>query len=62
VPSLTDTLNRAGSTEGYQVGKLIGALLLLCGFLASVEAASEVRLPLFGRPVRALLRWVRREG
>jgi len=62
VPSLTDTLNRAGSTEGYQVGKLIGALLLLCGFLVSVEASSEVRLPLIGRPVRALLRLVRREG
>jgi hypothetical protein len=62
VPSLTDTLNRAGSTEGYQVGKLIGAILLLAGFLASVEAAREVRLPLLGRPVRALLRLVRREG
>jgi hypothetical protein len=62
VPSLTDTLNRAGSTEGYQVGKLIGALLLLGGFLASVESTSEVRLPFVGRPIRALLRWVRREG
>jgi hypothetical protein len=62
VPSLTDTLNRVGSTEGYQVGKLIGAILLLCGFLASVKSPSEVRLPLFGRPVRVLLRWVRREG
>lgn len=62
VPSLTDTLNRVGSTEGYQVGKFVGALLLLCGFLASVEASSEVRLPLLGRPLRALLRWVRREG
>jgi len=62
VPSLTDTLNRAGSTEGYQVGKLIGALLLLGGFLASVESTSEVRLPLVGRPIRALLRWARREG
>ena len=62
VPSLTDTLNRAGSTESYQVGKLIGALLLLCGFLASVEDSNEVRLPFVGRPVGALLRWVRREG
>ena len=62
VPSLTDTLNRAGSTEGYQVGKLIGALLLLCGFLVSVEAENDVRLPLVGRPIRGLLRWVRREG
>jgi hypothetical protein len=44
------------------VGKLIGAILLLAGFLASVEAAREVRLPLLGRPVRALLRLVRREG
>jgi hypothetical protein len=62
VPSITDTLNRAGTTEAYQVGKLIGALLLLSGFLVSVEQTSEVRLPLLGRPVRALLRWVRREG
>ena len=62
VPSLTDTLNRAGSTEGYQVGKLIGALLLLSGFLASVESSREIQLPLIGRPIRGLLRWVRREG
>jgi hypothetical protein len=62
VPSLTDTLNRAGSTEGYQTGKFIGAVLLLCGFLASVERVSEVQLPLVGRPIRVLLRWVRREG
>ena len=41
VPSLTDTLNRAGSTEGYQVGKLVGALLLLAGFLTSVDAPAE---------------------
>ena len=62
VPSLTDSLNRAGSTEGYQVGKLVGALLLLAGFLTSVDAPAEVRLPIVGRPIRALLRWLRREG
>ena len=61
-PSLTDSLNRAGSTEGYEVGKLIGALLLLAGFLVSVEDPSEVRLPLVGRPIRGLLRAVRGEG
>ena len=62
VPSLTDSLNRAGSTEGYQVGKLVGALLLLAGFLTSVDAPAEVRLPIVGRPIRALLRWLRGEG
>ena len=61
-PSVTDSLNRAGSTEGYELGKLVGALLLLAGFLSSVEDPDEVRLPLVGRPLRALLRRVRRGG
>ena len=58
-PSITDSLNRFGSTEWYQAGKFIGAALLLTGFLASVEDPDELRLPLFGAPLRALLRAVR---
>ncbi len=61
VPSLTDTLNRTGSTEGYQVGKALGALLLLIGFLVSVDDPDEITLPLVGVPLRALLRRVRGE-
>lgn len=59
VPSLTDTLNRTGSTEGYQIGKALGALLLLIGFLASVDDPNEISLPLIGAPFRAILRRVR---
>lgn len=59
LPSLTDTLNRSGSTETYALGKLLGAALLLLGFLASVEEPSEISLPLVGAPLRAVLRWVR---
>ena len=58
-PSITDSLNRVGSTEWYQGGKLIGAALLLAGFLVSVEDPDELRLPLIGAPLRALLRVLR---
>jgi hypothetical protein len=59
LPSLTDTLNRGGSTEAYALGKLLGAGLLLIGFLVSVDEPSEISLPLVGAPLRAALRWVR---
>ena len=58
-PSLTDTLSRTGSTEVYQLGKALGALLLLIGFLASVDDPDEITLPLVGAPLRAALRLVR---
>jgi hypothetical protein len=45
IPALTDSLNRFGSTEYYQLGKLLGALLLLMGFLISTETFSEIRVP-----------------
>jgi len=45
IPALTDSLNRFGSTEWYQLGKLLGALLLLAGFLVSTETFSEIRVP-----------------
>lgn len=60
-PTITDSLLRVGSTTWYQGGKLLGAVLLLVGFLASVEDPEELRLPLIGAPLRMLLRAVRRE-
>jgi hypothetical protein len=45
VPAVTDSLNRFGSTEWFQLGKLLGAVLLLAGFLVSTETFSEVRVP-----------------
>jgi MFS family permease len=45
IPAITDSLNRFGSTEWYQLGKLLGALLLLAGFLVSTETMGEIRVP-----------------
>ena len=45
IPALTDSLNRFGSTEYYQLGKLLGVLLLLAGFLVSAETFSVIRVP-----------------
>jgi hypothetical protein len=45
IPALTDSLNRFGSTEWFQLGKLLGAVLLLLGFLVSVETFSTIRVP-----------------
>jgi len=45
IPALTDSLNRFGSTEWFQLGKLLGALLLLAGFLVSTETFSDIRVP-----------------
>mgnify|MGYP003346349914 CR=1 FL=1 len=52
-------LNRTGSTELYQLGKLAGSVLLLLGFLASVDVIDEIRLPLVGRPLRRALHLLR---
>jgi len=45
VPTVTDSLNRFGSTEWFQVGKLLSVLFLLAGFLVSTETFSEIRVP-----------------
>jgi len=45
IPALTDSLNRFGSTEWFQLGKLLGMLFLLAGFLVSTETFSEIRVP-----------------
>ncbi len=40
-----DLLNRFGVTEYFQVGKLLAVVFLLAGFLVSVEAFREIRVP-----------------
>ncbi len=45
VPTVTDSLNRFGSTQLFAIGKLVGAVLLFLGFLASVETFSVIRIP-----------------
>ena len=44
-PTLTDSLNRAGSTELFQLGKFLGVVFLFAGFLVSVEVFREIRVP-----------------
>ncbi len=45
-PTITDSLNRAGDTGLFQVGKFLGVVFLFAGFLVSVEVFREVRIPL----------------
>jgi hypothetical protein len=45
----TDALNRFGSTELFQLGKLVSAILLFAGFLVSIEVFSEFRIPFTDR-------------
>lgn len=44
-PTLTDSLNRLGSTELFQLGKFLGVVFLFAGFLVSVEVFRELRVP-----------------
>jgi hypothetical protein len=52
VASATDTLARLGSSDLFQLGKFIGVLLIFLGFLVSVEAFAEVRVPFTKRVLR----------
>ena len=45
VASAGDTLNRFGITGPFAVAKFIAVVLLLAGFLVSIEAFREVRIP-----------------
>ena len=45
IPTLTDSLNRFGSTELFQLGKLLGVVFLFIGFLVSIEVFREIRIP-----------------
>lgn len=44
-PALTDSLNRLGIPGLSPIGKLLGVLFLLAGFLVSSEVFREVRVP-----------------
>lgn len=58
IPSLTDSLNRFGATELFQVGKFLGVVFLFSGFLVSIEVFREIRVPF----TRIRLAGVRRES
>jgi hypothetical protein len=45
IPTITDSLNRFGSTELFQLGKFLGVVLLFTGFLVSIEVFREIRVP-----------------
>lgn len=45
VPTVTDSLNRFGSTELFQLGKFLGVVFLFAGFLVSIEVFREIRVP-----------------
>jgi hypothetical protein len=47
-----DTLARLGSTDYFQAAKLVGVVLLLLGFLVSVEVFREIRIPFTHRVLR----------
>jgi len=53
IASSTDALARLGSTELFQLGKFIGVVLIFAGFLVSIEAFAEIRVPFTGRVLRA---------
>ena len=48
IPAMTDCLNRFGSTEFFQLGKLLGVLSPVHGFLVSIEVFREIRVPFTG--------------
>jgi hypothetical protein len=48
VASAGDTLNRFGVTGPFAVAKFLAVVLLLTGFLVSIEAFREIRIPFTG--------------
>jgi hypothetical protein len=48
IPAVTDSLNRFGVTELFQLGKFLGVLFLFAGFLVSIEVFREIRIPFTG--------------
>ncbi len=47
-PTITDSLNRAGFTELFALGKFLGVVFLFAGFLVSAEVFREIRIPFTG--------------
>ena len=45
LPTITDSMARAGSTEAAEWGKFLGVVFLFAGFLVSTEVFREVRIP-----------------
>ena len=45
IPTITDSLNRFGSTDLFQLGKFLGVVFLFAGFLVSIETFRQVRIP-----------------
>jgi hypothetical protein len=48
-----DALNRFGVTNYFQVGKFLALVLILVGFLISIEAFREIRIPFTSVVLRA---------
>lgn len=48
IPTLTDSLNRFGATELFQLGKFLGVVFLFAGFLVSIEVFRTIRIPFTG--------------
>jgi hypothetical protein len=53
IPTITDSLNRFGSTELFELGKLLGVVFLFAGFLVSTEVFQVVRVPFTRITLRA---------
>jgi hypothetical protein len=45
IPTITDSLNRAGSTQLFSLGKFLGVVFLFGGFLVSIETFRQFRIP-----------------
>ena len=45
IPTITDSLNRFGATELFQLGKFLGVVFLFAGFLVSIETFRQIRIP-----------------
>jgi len=56
VASAGDSLNRFGVTGPFAVAKFVAAVLLLAGFLVSIEAFRELRIPFTGIRIGTLRR------
>jgi len=52
VPTITDSLYRFGSPALYELGHLVGLVLIFAGFLVSIEVFREIRIPFTHRVLR----------
>jgi hypothetical protein len=48
IPGITDSLNRFGATDLFQLGKFLGVIFLFAGFLVSIEVFRQIRIPFTG--------------